>query len=123
MPERTIRVDKARLIERLNENRARHEREYQEALEGYKARLVLILSRKLEAAKRRLEVDHLIDLEVPREHFEDYDRALALLDWEQGDSVELTHGEFERYVLDAWPWKGKFRSVHASYIRPANPNQ
>ena len=123
MAERTVTVEKAKLIERIKENRERHDREHQEALEGYKARMVFILTRKLEAAKRREEVDHLIELEIPREHFADYDRALALLEWEQGESVSLTHGEFERYVLDEWPWKGKFTSVHATYIRPAASSQ
>jgi len=120
MTERTVTVEKVRLAERLREHRDRHQREFKEALEGYKARLVFVLSRKLDAAKRREEVDHRIDLVVPRSHVADYERALTMLDWEQKAEVQLTHEEFHRFVLDEWPWKDEFLKIHASYIRPAS---
>ena len=119
MANRTITVPKEKLVERLRENRGQHEREFKEALEGYKARLVFVLTRKLEAAKRREEVDHRIDLVVPISHRADYDRALAMLEWEQKDALDLTQDEFDAFVLDHWGCQGEFKRVHASYIRPA----
>jgi hypothetical protein len=119
MSERTIQVAKHKLIERLQQNRGKHEREYQEALEGYKARLVFVLTRKLEAAKKREDVDHRIDLVVPESHLADYDRALTMLEWEETDALALTQTEFDQFVLDSWPWRDEFLRVHASYIRPA----
>ena len=118
MGKRSIKVDKARLIERLKENRDRHQREYEEAMGGYKTRLVFVLQRMLEAAKRKEEVSHTIDLKVPKDHAIEYEKALAVMEWEQSDTLHLNHSEFDRYVLDAWPWKKRFSTIHTSYIAP-----
>lgn len=118
MGKRSIKVDKNRLIERLQEHRDRHQREYQEAVGGYKSRLVFALQRMLEAAKRKEDVSHTIDLEIPKDHTNEYETALAIMEWEQDDILHLTQGEFERYALDAWPWKKRFMQIHAGYIIP-----
>ncbi len=122
MAKRTVKIDKAALIERVKENRDRHDREYQEAVGGYKSRLVFVLTRMLEAAKRKEDVDHTIDMEVPQDHSGEYEKALSIMEWEQNDTLHLSVTEFERYVLDAWPWKKHFTEVHASYIAP-QPNR
>ncbi len=118
MGKRLVKVDKDRLIERLKENRDRHEREYQEAVGGYKSRLVFVLQRMLEAAKRKEVVSHKIDLKIPKDHAQEYEKALAAMEWDQDVTLHLTQAEFDRYVLDAWPWKKRFMAIHASYIAP-----
>ncbi len=112
---RTLRVSKARLVEALRDNRERHQREYQEALAGYRGQLVTALTRKLERARRKEDVDHHIDLERPVDRTADYDRALAILEWEEQDAIDLPLGDFERWVLDAWSWRPAFKALHASY--------
>ena len=117
---RKVQVAKDKLLERLKQNRDQHDREYQEALGGYRSRLVLVLTRMFEAAKRKEDVSHKIDLTVPEDHLADYDRALQVMEWEQRDSLRLSQGEFDRYVMDNWSWSKKFKAVHASYIVPQN---
>ncbi len=118
---RTVRVSKTRLIEQLQSNRERHQREYQEALAGYRGQLVTVLSRKLERAKRKEDVSHAIDLERPVDHLSEYDRALAILEWEEQDAVDLPLEDFERWVLDAWSWREAFKALHESYTLGTAP--
>ena len=116
---RTVRVLKSALVERLTANREQHDREFQEAMGGYKSRLVLVLTRMLEAAKKKEAVSHQIQLTVPKDHFAEYDRALEIMKWEQEDVLDLPMESFDRYVLDRWSWKKKFATVHSSYITPS----
>lgn len=120
---RTLRVSKSRLVEALRENRERHQREFQEALAGYRGQLVTALTRKLERARRKEDVDHRIDLERPVDHTAEYDRALAILAWEEQDTIDLPLSDFERWVLDAWAWRPAFKALHASYTLGSTPRE
>ena len=118
---RTVRVQKARLVEQLTTNRDRHQRMVQEAIAGYQAQLISVLSQKLEAAKKKQPVDHALGLVVPADHSAEYDQALAIMDWEQADTVELSLEDFRRYALDEWCWKAEFAGVHSRYIGGVSP--
>lgn len=120
-PERAIKVNKARLSEQLRANREKHVREYQEAVAGYRERLITVLARKLEAAKKREHVDHRIDLAVPISRVPEYDQALAMLEWEEEETLTLSPDEFRCFVLDAWPWRDEFKQIHADYIGVSGP--
>jgi hypothetical protein len=120
---RAVRVNKSRLVAQLQENRERHQREYQEALAGYRVQLVAALTRKLERAKRKEDVSHDIELERPADRTDDYDRALAILEWEEQETLELPLVDFERWVLDAWPWRAGFRALHGSYTHGATSRE
>jgi hypothetical protein len=115
---KVVKVAKARLLEQLTQNLEQHQREYAEALRGYQDRLVHVLTRRLERAKKRLTISHTIELEVPEDHSGDYQRTLAMLEWVTDEHLELDRQEFRCYALDEWKWKNHFREVHADYIAP-----
>ena len=47
---------------------------------------------------------------------EDYDTALAMLEWEVDDTVELDYRSFERLVENKWEWRASFAANTESYV-------
>jgi hypothetical protein len=115
---KNIVVDKERLVSALRESRDKHEREYQEAYDGFVKKYADLLKKKIGKAEAGAEIgprDTYIDLEVPENHTEDYTRALDMLSWHEGDSIDLSTQEYKNYIEDDWAWTGKFRKDLSSY--------
>lgn len=112
---RTVTVRKVELIEKLTTNRATHRAQFEAALDGWH-RVVLaeLQSAVLDALAAR-QYRTFFQLPQPSDHTEEYDRALAMLGMEVGDTVELTDIEFAELVMDNWRWKNDFLSTNASY--------
>ncbi len=100
-----ITVNKAELLAKLGENREKHLQEFNEAMAGYKDAMVAALEGKLAAAKRGELVDHVINLQRPANHCDDYDRAIGLVTWSVGETFVLTVEEFGHFIQDQWSWK------------------
>ena len=132
---RAVTVDRDRLLARLKENRATHERKYLEAFAGYKDKLQAALAeqaekiregvaKKLSAAERIKPGDSLshsfnvsisVSLEVPEDHRIDYDRAIDRLSWETSAEIQVTEGDFNCFVRDEWDWQARFQGSHRHY--------
>ncbi len=54
-------------------------------------------------------------LEVPRDHTKSYDVAIQMAEWEVGETVELTQGQFQCFVMDDWDWKDEFAHLNKRY--------
>lgn len=132
-----------RAIEHLKDNREKHIEEYQESLAGYKEKFQEKLDSVMTQVKELAEKNYseikerldslqeedipnrpnrevlipslVVDLEVPRNHVEAYDEAIALLDWDNRETIELTREQFRRYILDKWDWSVGFESVTKLY--------
>jgi len=127
---KTVQVEKQRLAEALRANRDKHRREFEQAWVGYEearrhayAELseasALAASEDSCAARRRARAgwDQLRNLDVPSDHTESYDQAIALMEWEQRELVELSINDFECYVRDRWDWKRAFESNYEHYAK------
>lgn len=110
-----IVVEKDRLRETLEKNRAKHREIFEEALEGYKTRAVELLEEHIERIRSGKVEQVVVSLPRPEDHTDDYDRALANLDWTIFDTVELSAQEFDCYVRDNWRWKREFVATTAMY--------
>lgn len=108
-------VKKDKLLQALQTNRAQHRAEFDKALEGYKARSVELLEEHIERIKKNKVERIFVQLPVPEDHTDDYDRAIATLEWTVFDEVELTIREFDMYVRDNWSWKNEFATTSAMY--------
>ena len=142
MEERTVTVERQKLICTLKENRSTHSEDYQQAVRDYKdlARDRLAASKR--KAEQRLEDrfarisqaidrfdpddDELTDrvtvidavtfnLRVPQDHTKAYNVAIQMAEWEVGDTVELTQFQFQCFVLDDWDWKPEFARLQQDY--------
>jgi hypothetical protein len=111
----TVVVQKDRLKTKLEENRAAHHAIFEEALAGYKKEAIKLLKQHLKRVEEgSVKVVHVV-LPVPSDHTDDYDRAIASLEWTVFDEVELSKRDFDQFVLDAWDWKDEFLTSNSLY--------
>ena len=117
----TITVDKDELRLTLIKNRDEHKAIYDKAVIAYKEKFVRAAKRFAEDAVERAATGNFVFaqfgwLPVPEEHTEDFDRAIQMLEWEIGDTVELEETDFRQYVQNNWRWAASFASNSTSYI-------
>lgn len=112
---RTVTVRKSELIDKLTANRATHRAQFEAALAGWHQAVLAELQSAVEDALAGRQYRTFFQLPQPVDHTEEYDRALAMLEMEVGDTVELTENEFAELVMDNWRWKPDFMTTNASY--------
>jgi hypothetical protein len=74
----TIKVDKAKLIATLEENRARHRKIFEEACDGYQKAVIKELEAQLNRAKAGIRRSIQISIPAPVDQTKEYDRAIAM---------------------------------------------
>lgn len=113
---KTITVPKAELLSKLVENKETHREVFEEALEGWRQTSIVeldALAEKLKSGKVVPVVS--MHLPAPQDHTRDYERAIAMLEMDINDEVELTLGEFSQYVMDDWAWQREFLTSNSGY--------
>lgn len=142
--DRTVKVDRKRLLETLKKNREDHQKAYEEAMKGYKEIAKLELNRSIKRAKNAIEatektilmkinsfnqddeyrlkdnvivIDRIVfKLPIPKNHTKAYDVAIQMAEWEVDINIELTQSQFQCFVMDDWEWKKNFREIHKTYV-------
>ena len=123
---KTVKVEKARLLKALYENKKSHEEDFEITWDGYATRVVSNLEELLRAAKNRRvgeQINLHVNLSAPENHSEDYARAIQMLDWELEDTVELEEVEFQSFVQDDWDWTHRVRSSNTMYTGSPTPSK
>lgn len=143
--DRTVEVNRLKLIETLKTNREKHAKSYEAAILGYKGAAISKLQEANAEAHRALDknlqkclielqdfnperaeqqADRLIlvqqfavDLKVPRNYTDSYDAAIALAEWDVRETLELSYSEFQCFVRDIWDWTEEFHMTAMSYSR------
>lgn len=141
LSERTVTVNRIKLLETLKANRDKHQSDYHDSLAGYKEQAKDALAKKVERARQSIDdnaeiISRKIDkfdpeeplantvivmqqisfqLEVPKDHTRSYDVAIQMAEWEVGETIELTQSQFQCFVMDDWDWKQKFEHLNKSY--------
>lgn len=111
-----ITVNKVDLIATLRENQQNHRNLFEIAQDVYREKMIAELDRALDEARNGGKIKRAFALPVPEDHTEDFDTAIGMLTWHQGDQVELTHREYTQYVENKWGWDASFRANTASYV-------
>lgn len=115
---RSTRVSKQELLDKLNENRAKHKEEFESARQTWEKKVVhryeQVRDRALHGDFEVVE-DPLAKLPKPQNFIQSYDMAIEQLDWETKDEVELDEKEFANYVLDKWDWQHRFAASTSIY--------
>lgn len=111
-------VRKDRLLDILKSNKDAHRGQFLEALENYKTRSIELLEEHVERIRSGSVETVLVHLPRPEDHTDDYERAIATLEWTIFDEVELTIREFDMYVRDNWNWKAAFVATNTMYASP-----
>lgn len=114
-----VSIDRNRLIETLKSNREKHEREYKAAKVGYRATLMTMFADCLKRLEDGHDSEHgdIFSLHKPSHYLKDYDRAIAMFEMAQEESIVLDDEDFQKLVLDDWEWKSRFSTVNSGYIK------
>jgi len=111
-----VTVKKDQLLEKLKANKAEHRKIFEEALEGYRKRVINLLTTHLEAAKAGKKVNlHDFDLYQPQDQTKDYDRAITMIEMSVDDNITLTENDFRAFVMDDWNWQHNFLISNSLY--------
>lgn len=113
-----ITVSKDDLLEQVQRNRADHEAEYEAAVPVYRQRLAEWYRAQADKIEAGEEPETRPNLPKPKSHMVDYDQAIAMLQWEQGDTVEIDQHTFANLVLNDWPWRDEFVGTSILYNGP-----
>lgn len=113
---RTVRVAREVFLATVKENRDNHRAVFEEALDGYRRRLIRELERRINDVKRGRPVDFGIRLPEPEDHTEDYDRVISMAELSLDDEVSLDEHDFGKYMMDQWPWKHEFAETTGLYV-------
>jgi len=114
-----VTVKKDALLETLRVNRAEHIELYDKAMVEYRKRAVEELDRRLKEARDGGAISLVISLPVPERHLDDYDRAIAMVEWSIADEIELSEYDFASYVLNQWSWLKSWTQNSLGYTQAA----
>jgi hypothetical protein len=110
----SVTMEKIKLRELIEENRKDHREKFEEAHKDFSKKLEENLRSRLEAVREGKRIELHINLVEPRDHTNDYDRALAMLDYEIHDEIVLMEQEFAQLVEDDWGWMREFAGSYTS---------
>lgn len=111
----TVRVDKETLLNRIKINRDQHRTIFEEALEGWKKKVIEVLEERYEDALKGKNFNIAIHMPRPEDHTDQYDTVIELLSMSLDEELELTQHDFACYALDKWQWQAAFLTASASY--------
>lgn len=114
-----IVVKKAELLSILEKNRDAHRAIFEEALEGFRKRVIERLDEMMAQAKANKRVDMYVGLQQPEDHTKEYDTVIAMLKMDLGEVAELNFHDFANYVNDDWGWRSQFLTTNAMYSSSA----
>lgn len=110
-----VKVRRSELLTVLETNRGLHQRIFEEALEGYRKKVIETLERQLAAARAGDRVPESIIIRRPVNQQAEYNRAIRMMEMSVEDEIVLSTNEFDAYVMDRWAWKQNFLSSNKMY--------
>jgi len=96
---RTIKVKKDQLIEKIKENKKKHVELYEKAVVAYKEEALEQLE-KLTAEVNDGSLEIQLNLITPINNEQNYDDVIEMFEWEVNEEVQLGQNEFREYVQD-----------------------
>jgi len=109
-----MKVDKKSLIEKIQENKQAHIKDYNEAVDAYYKKA----AEQIQKASKDLKNGSLkisINLVTPINREEEYDKIIEMFNWEINDEIELTQREFNEYVHDDNDSSRQAKFLNSSY--------
>lgn len=111
----TVKVEKAQLLATIKANRDTHRQTFEEALAGWRDRVVVELDKAVADAKAGRRYQTTFDLPQPRDFTSHYDEIIGMLELHVDSTVELNQYEYRQYVNDDWGWKQDFLATNSQY--------
>lgn len=115
----TVSVSVEKLLDTLQINRDGHAAEYAKAKAGY----IKVTTGQLNDYIERLANGEMLGRayipQPPEDHTGDYDDAIAMMQWSQDATIDLTQDQFKQYVQDDWGWKSSWVTSNSTYTAAA----
>jgi hypothetical protein len=108
-------INKDELLTILRGNMERHRATFERAQEGYRARIIEELDRRLDDARHGRQIDLAFRMPEPEDHTADYEREIRMLELETRSQVRLGMREFDQLVMDRWGWSESFALTSSVY--------
>ena len=111
----TIKV--VQLLEKLKENKAHHNENFEKAVKKYRERVIKSLEAALNAARLGKEYRTHFALVRPENMLDEYNTIISMLEMSVDEVITLNKREYENFVLDKWDWSDRFTSNTLSYLQ------
>lgn len=113
---RTILIEKAKLIEKIKQNRAKHIEEFETAKLAYAKEAAKQLT-DLQGRLAQGATDLKLDLVTPINRSDEYDKVIEMFDWEIETQIQLSQDEFNDYVHDDNESSRRASLLNSTYLR------
>lgn len=110
-----MKFKREQILTALKENREEHIEIVKEAQVGFREKLERLLESKLTDVREGRKVDMYIDLTVPENHVDDFDRAIQMLEMCVDETIDLDERTFQCYVRGKWKWERDFLMSNSAY--------
>ncbi len=112
---RQITVDKFKLIAKIKENKEAHIKAYAKAVIAYKREALLQLAELTKKAKAG-DMSLSLQLTTPVDNRENYDKIVAMFDWDVNEQVTLEQSEFNEYIQDETEFARHAKFSNSAYL-------
>ena len=113
-----MKYPKNRVLTALKENKEKHVRAFETAMEKYWVAVRKALKELCaKAEKETLSEKDILGWRLPRpkNYAPEYEVAIKMLEMASDDDVTLTEVEFRQYIMDEWEWKHQWDTVVSTY--------
>lgn len=115
---RSVKMNKGELLKIVQDNKAKHISEFEEAVADYKKLVEKVAYENLALALTQNLTEFAKIKSVPAapvSYEADYHRAERMLQLSVDDIIELEDDVFNQLVLDEWSWKRQFSVSNMAY--------
>lgn len=114
-----VRIKREDLITKLKENRTAHAQIFADAMDGYFSKTAKLLANKSKQIENKIIVTAFA-ISIPKDHTNDYDKLIAMLEMSLDEELELSTNDFNRYVLDEWILPSEREMLHTYALSSSN---
>lgn len=111
----TTELKRDKLLEILKENRAKHIKAFDLAVEHRRMDVIEklpMLLKEFELKTRDLER---IDFPLPKSSETEYNTIIRKMELDVRETIELDDRQFQNWVMDRWVWSDNFMRTSATY--------
>lgn len=110
----SVKLKREELLNILKKNRETHAREFSDATEAYEKAYNDTIKSLLN--KKPTDLSRIArELIRPRDHNEEYDTVIRMLELAVDDEVTLGANEFRQYVQNQWEWSAELPHAVRGY--------
>lgn len=115
--QKQLSFPKDKVLEKLKDNKTKHVSAFELAMNEYWKALERELEKLLAKARAKKGDKHefWVRLPVPKNHEQEYDTNIQMLEFSSDVEIVLTEEEFKQFIMDEWNWKADFTATVQNY--------